>query len=126
MAEKRGFLLMKLRLSKLNRITKIVLSIPSIIGFIFLISLFVPELKNWIEKYLEREIQGIIVLTLVIIQATILIFRIWSFKNVDRNKKGENTYYLIGFNFIAALSYIWNTDDYFIKLNEKSIRKTQN
>lgn len=119
MAERHGFLWMKLILNKLNKITKIALSIPSILGFIFLISLFLPALKNWTEKYLEREIQGIIILTLVAIQATILIFRIWSFKNIDKNKKGENTYFLIGFNFIAALSYIWKTDDYFIKMNKK-------
>jgi|TARA_R110000851_G_scaffold316446_1_gene479524 hypothetical protein len=104
----------------LNRITKIALSIPSIIGSIFLISLFLPDLKKWTERYLEIEIQGIIIITLVAIQVTILIFRIWSFKNIEKNKKGENTYYLIGLNFISALSYIWKTDDYFIKLNKKN------
>lgn len=110
----------------MNKIIKIVLSIPSIIGFIFLISLFIPDLKNWTEKILEREIQEMVLIGLIAFQQIILIFRIWSFKNITTSKKAENTFYLIGFNLVGGFIYIWKTDNYFIKLNKKSIQKIQN
>tara|TARA_R110002049_G_C9047207_1_gene553213 strand:+ start:776 stop:1108 length:333 start_codon:yes stop_codon:yes gene_type:complete len=105
----------------MNKTTKILLSIPTIVGFILLLSVLITDLENWIDQYiLNVEELAYLTLGLLIVQFVILTFRIWSFKNVDRNKKGEETFYLFSLNIIAAVHYIWKTDRKLIDLNKKT------
>lgn len=105
----------------MNKTTKILLSIPSIFGFILLLSVLITDLENWINQYiLNAEDLGYLTFGLLIIQFVILTFRIWSFRNVGRNKKGEETFYLFSLNLIAAMHYIWKTDKKLIDLNKKT------
>ena len=104
----------------MSKISKIILSLPTALGAFVLISRFIHGLENWLAEILNYESQGIVLIGLIFFQEIILIFRIWSFKNVTTSKKAENTFYLIGFNLVAGAVYVWRTDDNFIKMNKKN------
>ncbi len=98
---------------------KILLSLPSIIGLVFLITILIPGLKNWVNQNVTATSKiGIYIIGLGIIQFVLLTIRVWSFKNISRNKKGEETFYLFSFNYFAALNYIWKTDREFVKMEK--------
>lgn len=48
---------------------------------------------------------------MILTTMTILIRRLWSFKNVDKSKKTKWTWLMILFNSVTTLIYIWKIDD---------------
>ena len=98
----------------MNKLSKILWSIPSIIGIVYIFSFFSVDLFKWITNHVATfEYQAPIVNGLILIQMIYLIYRLWSYKHVDKSKKTVWTVLLIIFNCIAALIFIWKKDTEF-------------
>ena len=101
--------------------TKILLSIPSIIGLAYMWTFIDPKSIAWISNNIVPfEFQSPIITSLILIQLGYLIYRLWSYKNIVREKKSEWTFLLIIFNVITCLIYIWQKDDQFESKNNQT------
>ncbi len=104
--------------------TKILLSLPSIIGLVYLCTFIYPKWIAWFSNnVVSYEFQIPIINSLLLIQLGYLIYRLWGYKNVDKEKKSEWTFFLIVFNVIACLIYIWKKDGQFELMNQKTTIK---
>lgn len=52
-------------------------------------------------------------------QVAILIKKLWSFENLKKSKKSDWTFFLVFFNSISSLIFIWKKVDQFDKMNRK-------
>ena len=104
----------------MTKLTKIILTIPSIVGILYLVSFFSIDFFKWItNNVIGFEYQGPIVNGLILIQIGYLIYRLWSYKSIDKEKKTMWTVLLLIFNSISSLIYIWKKDNEFEKLNKQ-------
>ena len=104
----------------MKSLTKILLSIPSIIGLVYIWTFINPKSIVWFSKNIvSYEFQSPIVNSLVLFQLGYLIFRLWSYKNIEKELKSEWTFLLIFFNVVTCLIYIWKKDDQFELMNQK-------
>ena len=105
----------------MKSLTKILLSIPSIIGLVYMWTFIDPKSIAWFSNHVvSYEFQGPILNFLILIQLGYLIYRLWGYKNINKEKKTEWTFLLIVFNFITCLIYIWKKDDHFELMNQKA------
>ena len=96
----------------MNTFSKTILSIPSLIGLVYLLTFIYPKSVAWISNnIIDFEYQGPLVNVLTIVQIGYLIYRLWNFKNVKKSTKNNWTFSLILFNIIASLIYIWRKDE---------------
>lgn len=99
---------------------KILLSIPSIIGLAYMWTFINPKSIAWFSRnIISYEFQSPLVNILILIQLGYLIFRLWSYKNIEREKKYEWTFLLIAFNVVTCFIYIWKKDNQFELMNQK-------
>jgi len=100
--------------------TKVLLSIPSIIGLAYMWTFIDPKSIAWISNnFVSFKYQSPILTSLILIQLGYLIYRLWSYKNIGREKKTEWTFLLIVFNVITCLFYIWQKDGQFELMNQR-------
>lgn len=96
----------------MNNLTKFLLTIPSIVAILYLLTFFSVDFFQWVTqhlisyKYLDRFVNVI-----MMIQLVYLIYRIWQYKNINKDNKALWTVLILMFNFIACLLYIWKKDD---------------
>ena len=103
----------------MTKLIKILLSIPSIVGIVYQITFWSIDFFKWITNNLIGfEYQAPIVNGLILIQIAYLIYRLWSFKNIDKDKKTMWTVLLVIFNCVASLIFIWKKDNEFEQLNK--------
>ncbi len=102
----------------MTKLTKILLTIPSIIGIVYMLTFLSVDFFKWItNNIIGFEYQGIIVNGIILMQIGYLIYRLWNYKNVERKIKMEWTWLLIIFNFLSSLIFIWKKDTEFKNLN---------
>ncbi|CAM3990382.1 MULTISPECIES: hypothetical protein [Flavobacterium] len=102
----------------MTKLTKILLTIPSIIGIVYMLTFLNVDFFKWItNNIIGFEYQGIIVNGIILMQIGYLIYRLWNYKNVERKIKMEWTWLLIIFNFLSSLIFIWKKDTEFKNLN---------
>ena len=106
----------------MTKLTKIILTIPSIISIVYLITFWSIDFFKWItNNVIGIEFQDPIVNGLIIIQSGYLIYRVWNFKNIDKDKKIMWTVLLVVYNYVSSLIYIWKKDSEFEKMNENTL-----
>ena len=64
------------------------------------------------------QIQVYTLLILTAIQLTILIKKLWSFKQLETSKKNRWTFFLIVYSSLSALIFIWRQMDDYEELNK--------
>jgi len=97
---------------------KILLTISYLISLIYAISFWSVDLFRWITNHiLPFEYQNTVVNLLYLPALSYLIYRIWTFKNIDKNTKGNWTVLLLFLSLVTMPIYIWRKDDIFIKQN---------
>ncbi len=102
--------------------TKLLLSKPTIIGLFYMLTFWFPAEFNWLFPTMEiYNIQMLTFQVLIIIQIIVLLRRLWSFKNLDKDKKKKWTWILIIFNGISSPIYIWNKDKEFEEINKNTV-----
>ena len=106
----------------MNYFVKILLSIPSIVGTIYMITFWNIDVFKWItNNIVEFSYQTPIVNGLVLIQIGYLIYRLWNYKNVAKNIKTKWTVFLALFNFVSSLFFIWKKDNELQQLNVNNL-----
>jgi len=106
----------------MNYFVKILLSIPSIVGTIYMITFWNIDVFKWItNNIVEFSYQTPIVNGLVLIQIGYLIYRLWNYKNVAKNIKTKWTVFLVLFNFVSSLFFIWKKDNELQQLNVNNL-----
>jgi len=99
-------------------ISKILLTIPSILALSYMVTYAFPVEFHWLTPTMEvYYIQVGILQGLTLLQLIILIRKLWSFKHVEKSKKSEWTWLLIIFNSISSLIFIWKHVDNLSDLN---------
>ena len=102
----------------MNRVTKILLTIPSIIGIAYMATFWSNDFFVWItNNVIDFEYQIPIINGIVLLQIGYLIYRLWNYKNIEKKTKTEWTYILIIFNVISSLIFIWKKDNELNKIN---------
>ena len=92
-------------------LVKVFLSIPSIIGIIYMFSFWSMDFFRWISSTIvSYEYQAPIINGLVLFQTGYLIYRVWTYKNLPKSKKTNWTTLLVVFNVISSLIFIWIKD----------------
>ena len=105
----------------MNNFEKVLLTIPSFIGFIYMLTFWSIELFLWITNNLVPfEYQNLIFSLILYPSLAYLIYRIWTFKNINKNIKWNWTFLILFFSIITAPYYIWNKDDTFKIQNNKN------
>ena len=95
----------------MNGFFKILLSIPSVVGILYMFSFWNIDFFKWItNNVVEFQYQAPIVNGLVLIQIAYLIYRLWNYKKLPKEKKINWTVLLVIFNVIAGLIFIWKKD----------------
>ena len=109
----------------MTKLTKILLTIPSFIGIVYMITFLSIDFFKWITNNLVGfEYQAPIVNGLILTQSGYLIYRLWNYKNVEKKVKTEWTWLLILGNFISSLFFIWKKDVELEKLNKNTVHNT--
>ena len=99
---------------------KLLLSIPSIIGLLFMIVLFFPKETLWLVPNIRVYNTFVIsILILSIIQLIYLIRKLWS-KNLKKSIKTNWTWLLIIYTSITSLVFIWKKIDEFENSNNQT------
>ena len=102
----------------MTKLTKIVLTVPSIIGILYLITFFTTDFLAWITtNIIEFKYQAPILNGIILIQLAYLIYRLWNYKNIDKHHKTSWTALLVVFNCVTSIIFIWKKDDEFKRLN---------
>jgi hypothetical protein len=100
---------------------KILLTISYLISLIYALTFWNIDLFLWITNNLVPfEYQNLLVCILYIPALAYLIFRIWTFKNIDKNKKGNWTVLLLFLSVITMPIYIWRKDEVFVNENDNT------
>lgn len=108
----------------MKRTTKILLTIPSILGLSYMVTFMFPVEFHWLVPTMKAYyIQIGIFQGLTIIQLIILIRKLWSFKKLEKSIKSDWTWILILFNSIASLIFIWKRVDKFEELDNQTVSK---
>ena len=95
----------------MSSIKKLLLSIPAVLGLFYLLTFWFPsEFSSLFPDMNSYYTQMTLLNVLALIQLTILIRRLWSFKNIPKATKSSWTLLLIIFNSISSLIYIWKMD----------------
>lgn len=103
------------------RSSKILLSIPSVIVLFYTITFFFPVEFQWVFTSMESYyIQTVTSKILTIIQVIFLVRKVWSYRNIEKQKKKEWTWILILFNSISCLVFLWYKIDEFETLDKSS------
>jgi len=93
---------------------KVCLSIPSILVLVYVWTFVFPEEFQWLVPSMNAYYTQLSVLQgLRLIQVVILIKKLMSFKTLEKSKKSDWVWYLIIFNTIACLIFIWKKMDEF-------------
>jgi len=105
----------------MTKANKILLTIPSILGLSYMLTIWFPTEFHWLVPSMKAYyIQVGTLQALTILQLVILIRKLWSFKNLEKSKKSDWTWLLILFNSITSLIFIWKRVDEFEELNNKN------
>jgi hypothetical protein len=109
----------------MSKLTKILLTIPSLIWLVYIITFWNNDLFIWVtNNIVSFEYQPLIVGILIYSVLIYLIYRIWSYKNIDKDHKWQWTFFLFIFNVITVPLYVWKKDDELIKKNKISSTPT--
>ena len=102
----------------MNTITKVLLTVPSVITIIYMVTFWDSAFLFWISQNLiDSYTFDKIVSVLNIVQLTIILIQIWSYKSTNNKLKTKWTLLILFFNFLVNLIYIWVIDAKFNKEN---------
>ena len=97
---------------------KVILTIPAFIGLIYVLTFFSVDFFLWISKnIIPFEYQTLTVGIVSYPPMIYIIYRLWSFKNIEKEIKWNWTFLLILFTIVTMPIYIWKKDDELIKEN---------
>ncbi len=104
----------------MTKLTKILLTVPSVIGIFYMITFLSVDFFKWItNNVVGFEYQTPIMYGLFLMQSGYLINRLWNYKNVEKKVKTEWTWLLILGNFISSFYFIWKKNNELIQMNKK-------
>ncbi|RFN58545.1 hypothetical protein [Marixanthomonas ophiurae] len=99
--------------------SKIILTIPVVIGLIYTLTFFSVDFFLWISKNIAPfEYQTLTVGIIIYPPMIYIIYRLWSFKNIEKEIKWNWTFLLILFTIVTMPMYIWKKDDELFKENK--------
>ena len=105
----------------MKKSTKILLSLPSVIGILYMFIFIYPTRFEWLIPDLMTYNTAVITINvLILISMLVLLRRIWKFENITTTKKSNWTWWIILFNVVAMHIYIWKMDDQFSEGNRKN------
>ncbi len=97
---------------------KLLLTISYLVVLIYMITFYNVDFFLWItNNVVPFEFQNIVISLLYLPALLYLIYRIWTFKNIDKNTKGNWTVLLLFVSVVTMPIYIWRKDDVFVNLN---------
>lgn len=97
---------------------KIILTIPAFIGLIYTLTFFSVDLYLWIiNNIISFEYHNLTISIIIYPTIAYLIYRLWSFENIEKEIKWNWTFLLILFSLVTMPIYIWKKDDELIKEN---------
>lgn len=97
---------------------KIALTLPSLLGFSYLLIAWFPEEFHWLVPSMKAHyIQIASLQGLIILQLVVLIRKLWSFEGLAKSKKKEWTWLLILYGLVTAPIFIWKRIDEFAGLD---------
>lgn len=98
---------------------KIILSIPSVLGILYLVTFWFPTKFGWLFPTMNAyNVQMIVLNILIILQLIILIRKLYSFKSIEKSTKTNWTLLLIFFGQITTWIFIWWKVDEFEGKND--------
>ena len=104
----------------MKRLTKIILTLAYLVGLIYVATLISPDFFLWITINVAPYEQQTIFFAAITYPAIIfLIFRLWSYKNIDQSTKGSWTFLLLFFGIITIPYYVWKKDYDLLQSNQE-------
>lgn len=99
---------------------KILLSIPSVIGLIFMFVYIFPTKFSWLLPDMESYYIWVISINVTVITtAVILIRHLWRFEKIEKSTKWIWTFNMIFFHALAILIYVWKVDSQMVIKNKR-------
>lgn len=99
--------------------SRIILSIPTILGYIGLFVNWFPKEMNWfVPNIISYETLFFIICVLTILQLFFLLKILWSFNKINDTRKWNWTWLLLIFSLITTFIFIWKTMDEMDKQNK--------
>lgn len=109
----------------MNKSQKILLSIPSIIGLLFMFVYIFPTKFSWLLHGMNSYYIWVgSINTAIFTTVIILIRRLWTFKKVDKSTRWIWTLNMMFFHALAILVYVWKVDKQMITKNQKLSQRT--
>jgi len=98
---------------------KILLSIPSIIGLLFMLVFIFPTKFGWLLPDMKNYYIWVTSINVTVIAtAIVLIKRIWTLKKTERSTKCIWTFNMVFFHALAILIYVWKFDRQMVRKNK--------
>lgn len=99
---------------------KILLSIPSIIGLLFMLVFIFPTKFGWLLPNMKSYYIWVISINITVITAAVvLIKRIWTLKKIEKSTKWIWTFNMMFFHALAILIYVWKIDSQIVIKNKR-------
>lgn len=100
---------------KMNGITKAGLTVPFLLGFVYIATYifpnFLPSLRE-LDYPIRDYLQILLGLSMVL-----LLIRLRRFKNLGNGEKNKWTWLILIYGMISAPIYIWSVDDQLVEKN---------
>ena len=105
----------------MHRSLKVLLTLSYLIGLIYVATHISTDFFRWItNNFIPYEQQNLLTAVITYPAVIYLIYRLWSFKNVDNSTKGSWTFLLLFFGVITIPLYIWKIDYDLMEKNQKT------
>lgn len=104
----------------MNIPAKILLTVAYTIGLIYVATFFSVDFFRWYtNNIISYEQQNLMLAVITYPTLIYLIYRFWSFKNIDNSTKGIWTFILLFFGVIKIPIYVWKADDDLVRRHQK-------
>ena len=99
---------------------------PSLVGLVYMWTYIFPKSIAWVSNNIVAyEFQNPIVTGFILIQLGYLIHKLWSFKNLQKERKINWTILLVVFNVITSLIFIWRKYGLFEQYDKYALRRKE-
>ncbi len=103
----------------MNKALKTILTIPAILSLIYMTTYIFPTSFPWIIQNENIYYFPEIINSVSAIISIILVWRLWKFKNILNDTKWLWTFFLLMFNSLAIVIYLWFFEEKYETTNKK-------